>query len=48
MLIFYRAVLGRGWDYTYYDVWTGYVVATAWAIGFLLLSVLVAKVKGIN
>ena len=40
-----RMVVGRGWDMTYYEVWSGFSIAAGWAVGFLILSVIFAKFK---
>jgi len=40
-----RSVVGRGWDLSYYVVYRGYLVAAGWAVGFLLLALIISKIR---
>ncbi|XP_067949252.1 ABC transporter G family member 23-like [Watersipora subatra] len=43
-----RSVLGRGWGFEHYDVWSGYCVGVGWTIGFLILSLIVSHIRKLN
>ncbi|XP_071477333.1 ABC transporter G family member 20-like [Diadema antillarum] len=40
-----RALLGRGWNMAYFDVWIGYVTLTGWWIVLLVSATIVLRVK---
>ncbi|XP_071477334.1 ABC transporter G family member 20-like [Diadema antillarum] len=40
-----RAILGRGWNMAYFDVWIGYVTVTGWWIVLLVSATIVLRVR---
>eukprot|EP00057_Strongylocentrotus_purpuratus_P029713 XP_011684187.1 PREDICTED: ABC transporter G family member 20-like [Strongylocentrotus purpuratus] len=40
-----RAILGRGWDMSYFEVWIGYLTTTAWWLVLLTLATVVLRVR---
>ncbi|XP_063959857.1 ABC transporter G family member 20-like [Lytechinus pictus] len=40
-----RAILGRGWDMSYFEVWIGFVATTAWWLVLLTLATIVLRVR---
>ncbi|KAF2369151.1 ABC-2 type transporter [Trinorchestia longiramus] len=40
-----RAILYRGWDLSYLEVYLGYIITVVWMILHVSLSVLVLKIK---
>ncbi|XP_067949251.1 ABC transporter G family member 20-like [Watersipora subatra] len=43
-----RSVLGRGFGFDHYQVWSGYCIGVGWALGFLILSLILARLKGLH